>query len=138
VRARSCSPRTAATSSPASSTTATRSPATRCSSTDEQLTIPPTATTGDWELRWQAVDGDDEVWFTDTFAITVKAQIQAEIHFEANGASLDGLVLERGDVLTDMHLEVEIIDNPEDEELKLFYISRASGGRVPGRGRILR
>jgi hypothetical protein len=101
---------------------------------EEQLTIPPDATTGEWGVHWQAVDGDDEVWFADTFTLTVKAQIQAEIHFETDGASFDGVTFQRGEVLEDIHLEVEIIDNPNDEALKLFYLIAPPGVMFPGEG----
>jgi hypothetical protein len=89
---------------------------------EQELQIPPDAATGEWKLRFQVTDEDGEVAFAEVIAITVKAQIQAEIFFEANDTSVNGAVFEQGQVLEDMHLEVELVDNPDGEEFTLFYI----------------
>ena len=99
---------------------------------EEQLTIPPDATSGDWDLRFQAVDGDGEVWFSDTFTITVKAQIVADVHFAYAGGPFDDATVMRGQDLDDMHLEVEFTDNPDNEEFTLFYVVTRPGDMFPG------
>ena len=98
---------------------------------DEELQIPPDATTGEWELRFEVTDEDGEVAFSEVIAITVKAQIQAGVVFEAGGDPVHGATFEQGELLEDVHLEVELLGNPDGEEFTLFYIVGPPGVMFP-------
>ena len=89
---------------------------------DEELQIPPDATTGEWELRFEVTDENDEVAFSEVITITLKAQIQASVIFETDGDPFQGATFEQGELLEDVHLEVDMIANPDGEEFTLFYM----------------